>query len=255
MTQQQWLAGLTNKPRKRWLTDLANKLRPLFQAADHPLPPFILATGDIDDIDGLSTSHLKGGTWHITLSDAINDKIQAAENLISILTSIADDTSQRQLATLIGYGRTRPDGDKLTWGIRRLVGAMPPYPPQMTRKSWLTALVDELRPLFVEADRPLPMEIEASPGRMHPEHPRNGVLKYTSGECHIFIWPRLSSAIDAALALVRQLPRCATDVFTSEHTMDEVAHQIGITNGRPPSLTLKFLLNNIIADLGPYPEK
>lgn len=253
MTQQQWLAGLTNKPRKRWLTDLTNKLRPLFQAADHPLPPFILATGDIDDIDGLSTSHLKGGTWHITLSDAINDKIQAAENLISILTSIADDTSQRQLATLIGYGHTRPDGDKLAWGIRRLVGAMPPYPPQMTRKSWLTALVDELRPLFAEADRPLPMEIEASPGWMHPEHPRNGVLKYTSGECRIFIWPRLSSAIDAALALVRQLPRCATDIFASDGVVKELSLRIGLDP--KPSPALKFLLNNIVADLGPYPEK
>jgi hypothetical protein len=36
--------------------------------------------------------------------------------------------------------------------------------------------------------------------------------------------------------------------------VDEVARQIGITNGRPPSPALKFLLNNIIADLGPYPE-
>jgi hypothetical protein len=237
--------------RLRWLADLTNKLRPLFQAAERPLPPMIFRT---EEINGLSVTHCKEGTWHITLSNALKSKTEVAEVLIANLVRRAcPEEGVGLLSTLIGYGPSRPDGNKLAWGLRRLVQAMPPYPPKMTRKSWLTRLVDELRPLFDDAGHPLP-EIKASPGWMDPEHPRSGMVKFTTGECLVFIWPQLSNSIDAAFALVRQLPLCATDVRTSEHTVDEVARQIGITNGRPPSPALKFLLNNIIADLGPYPE-
>jgi len=238
--------------RQQWLVLLVEKLNPLFEAAGWPLPPCFLDTGKID---GLTTAHYKEGTWYVTVTDTLDTKIDAAEALIHNLVFRATphgETGQRLLMTLIGYGSTRPDGNKLAWGLKRLVKAMPPYPPQMTRAGWLTRLVDELRPLFEEAGHPLPA-IKASPGWVSPGYPRSGMYQEAMGECYVFIWPQLSHSLDAAFALVKELPRCAVDVFGPDHTIREVATRIGLDDGEPTA-ALKFLLNHIIADLGPYPE-
>jgi len=237
--------------RDRWLANLADKLSPLFRAASHPLPPCILGTREID---GLSTAQFDRGNWLITISNAIDDKIEVAETLVNNLISRAiplGETGGAALATTLGYRSYRPKGDKLMWGIRRLVESMPAYPPKMTRKAWLTRLVDELRPLFVEAGHPLP-KIEASPGWVSPGYPHNGVYQLTTGECHVFIWPQLSRSLGAALAVVTQLARCAVDVFGPRERVAEVAAHIGLAP--EPTPALNFLLKCIIADIGEYPE-
>lgn len=247
--------------RDRWLADLANKISPLFRAADHPLPHCIISVGEIH---GLTTAHYKEGYWHIKVSDRLDDKIVAAETLIHnlVFRACGNDTGQKHLMTLIGYESTQQDGDKLAWGCRAAVRTMPPYPRSdgCSREGWLTRLVEELRPLFVDAGHPLPEEITAQPGWFSLGYPRQGMIQYTSGECHVYIWPSLSESLSAALALVNELPRCAVgavDVPGSDQTIREVAIRIGLNShcDAEPTAALIFLLNNIIADLGPYPEK
>ncbi len=237
--------------RDQWLADLSDKISPLFRAAGHPLPPCILSVGKMD---GLTTAHYKGGNWHICVSDQLDDKIVVAETLIHnlIFRACGNDTGQGHLMNMIGYGSILPDGNKLAWGLRRLVRMMPPYPPRTTREGWLTRLVEELRPLFVDAGLPLP-KITTGPGVACPGFPKRGILQFASGECCVYIWPQLSKSMDAPLALVRELPRCAVDVFGPVQRINELATTIGLVN-EEPTPALKFLLTNIIADIGPYPE-
>lgn len=122
----------------------------------------------------------------------------------------------------------------------------------MTRQEWLTQLVDKLRPLFRDAGYPLPPEIETSPGSSCPGYPSYGIIFFPSGKCHIYIKPRLSDSFVAASALLWQLRGSALGVNTKNH-VNELGKNLGY-HGNNLSPVLKFLLKNIIADIGEYPR-
>ncbi len=245
---------------QEWLVQLTEKLKPLFEAADHPLPLLILKT---DDIQSLSAAYFDKANlaWVITLSDEISSKIEVAETLIHNLVFRAipfGETGRADLAALVGYSRTRPVGDKLAFCLKRIVEAMPPYPPQVTREAWLTRLVDELRPLFDDVGRPLPVLIDAAPGWFEHDLPKNGACQFATGRFFIYLWPHMTKPITVALALVKQLVVCAVGFASPAITTKAVYTRIGL-NGQlasetEPTAALIFLLNSIIADLGPYPE-
>lgn len=236
--------------RHKWLVQLTDKLKPLFRDVGCPIPECMLDTALLE---GIYTAVFSEGSWFITISTCINDEIKVAEALIGSLIQVTTAETRDTLSTLIGYRSEQSDGNKLAFCLKRLVTRMPSYPPQLTRKAWLTCLVEELRPLFEDTQYPLPTEIQASPGWSCPGYPKHGMYQQVTGECFIFVWPQVSGSLDVAIQLVNELPRCAVDIFGPKEIINKVARQIGLGLDGVPNTLLKFLLKNIIDDIGEYP--
>jgi len=230
--------------RKEWLTQLVEKLSPLFEDAGHQLPYLIVLAQDINDPSTVDfdTSSLH---WIITISNSLDDKTTVAEELIHnilfrAITSV--DTKQGLLAGEIGFIGYMPTGMKLLGRIHQLVEEMPPYPEVYTREKWLKLFTHCMRPWFEAAGHPLP-SIEIHQGRILPNL-LNHVVAITEDGCYIFIPPALSNTLSLAKLLTRAFVGCVEA---------PCAESIGIVDGcTTENLIAHF--KSTIDQIGPYPE-
>lgn len=135
-----------------------------------------------------------------------------------------------------------------------------------TREAWLTAAIDELRPLFTdlpEGSPGLPGTIHVSVGFGYNGKAENRhILAQCWARCtsadgapHIFVSPEIERAEDAAAALLHELAHAADDC---EHDHRGRFVQIGKVIGLEgkPTQMLPSALDMILCTkaLGPYPH-
>lgn len=138
----------------------------------------------------------------------------------------------------------------------------------MTREQWLLHFIDELRPMFKDAEFPLPDQIRVSMG-----FPCKQALgpKRRIGECHhagmkdgiqqIFISPSLGNTTQIAETLVHELVHTVTPGAAHKGRFITVMRAVGLT-GKPTATHagewLKPKLEKMAASLtktyGPFPH-
>ena len=134
----------------------------------------------------------------------------------------------------------------------------------LTREQWLHDCVDELRPLLVEAGKPLPKNIKVSCG-----WPSKGGLSSSYGECwsarlsadsahEIFISPRIAKPTVVASTLLHELVHAAVGVEQGHRgQFRRAAIDLGFEppmRSTPPGPALKRRLNALTKRLRPYPH-
>ncbi len=131
--------------------------------------------------------------------------------------------------------------------------------PSMTREQWLLHFVDALRPIFADAEFPLPESVRVSMG-----FPCKKALgpKRRIGECHfagmkdgiqqIFITPSLEDPIEIGATLVHELCHVITPGSQHKGKFITAIRAIGLT-GKPTATTagesLRPKLAKIVKDL------
>jgi hypothetical protein len=145
----------------------------------------------------------------------------------------------------------------------------------MNREGWLEALTALLRPVFEEAEKPLPETIRVSCGfpstgarsKRVGEHHRatsfsSGICKNNNSEeterSEIFITPYENQSLEVAGILLHELCHAALPSGTKHgKPFKELATKLGL-EGRMTATTIgekaKELLEPLIEKLGPYPH-
>lgn len=148
----------------------------------------------------------------------------------------------------------------------QLVSAQPTH---LTREDWLTAGVEELRPVFDAIGRPIPAKVRVACG-----FPLNARRSNAIGECHpsvnsgdnaveILISPVLESPVEVFEVLVHELCHATAGAMNHGINFQKVAFAMGLIavgHGREPWKSTKgdasFLptYEPIINGLGHYPH-
>lgn len=237
--------------REQWLNQFVQTVRPIFRAANYPLPPI---RADAKQILGIVQAVQDRDTWEITITDDIHQGTLAAEALISSLVFRSAYSHPafgfNAAANPVEYDHNARPGERLGCLLSAVVEEMPPYPEVLTRKKWLKLFTSEMQPWFEAAGIDLP-NIEVIPGQIHPGKQHRVIIFLPDDHCLIFIDSKLTNALKIATMLAYEFVRC---VVGSKGVFSSTAKRIGIPVGGISS-NLTDHLEAIIARTGPYPEK
>jgi len=138
-----------------------------------------------------------------------------------------------------------------------------------TREEWLTAGIEEVRPLFDLAGKPLPKQIRVSCG-----FPSTALRSGAIGECwinsasadgtfEILIHPKLANPLKVFEVLVHELCHATSGAFNHGVNFQKIAntmHLKAIGSGRQPWKStvgndqFESIYSDIIDSLGEYPH-
>lgn len=133
----------------------------------------------------------------------------------------------------------------------------------MNRETWLTHLLNALRPMFAARGRPIPDKTKVSCG--WPKSSRRGAI----GECwtprasaggvtEIFVAPSIEDAVDAGAVLVHEAVHAAVGVEAGHRSaFRHLALAVGLEGPMRSTVAgeeLRVRLNALTEKIGPYPH-